>query len=484
MAKNITKILLINPASVVKKSWVEGIQTFPLGLASIAGMLLEHGYEVSILDCFIEDFNNQTELDAEHVQIGMDDSLVLDRIRSLKPDLIGIGIQFSIQLTSSLRLVSKIRSEFSTLIVAGGNHVSAAPETLARSGIDWLILGEGEKRMLHLIRAAEAGDMSNLGIEFIDLSGGSSSEFSQITPGVIDDLDELPMPRYDLLPMEKYWAMAGSRFANMFITRGCPYNCIFCSIHTIMGRKVRKKSTDKVIHELRYLHDTLQINEIFIEDDNLTFDVEWAKQLFRKIIAENIRLKIHFRNGIRADKVDLELLKLMKKAGVVQIAYAPETGSQQTLDKIIDKHFDLKQGEKAIKMANKAGIYVSCFLIIGFPEETMDDIRQTIDYAFYLKKIGSDNVWISCAVPYPGTRLYRQCVERKIISQGPSVYLDLATMGSVISNEHFTAEEIKLIRDEAMHKLTANRKLYLLKQAVVNPYIFFYKIRNIILRRI
>lgn len=483
----IKKILLINPPSIIKKSWVEGIQTFPLGLASIASVLVQNNYDVKILDCFIENYKRRQSISDDLYRVGMSDEEIIAAIKEYKPDFIGVSIQFSIQYLSALHINSLIKEIDKNIItVTGGNHVSAAPETIKKGSFDWLIIGEGEFRFLNLVDAINANTTNLLTPEITCLSDDKPlTDFPNLKIEYIKDLNTLPIPSYNLLSLKKYWEMAGgSHWANMFITRGCPYNCVFCSIHTIMGKKVRYKNVDNVIKEVIYLKRKLGVNEIFIEDDNLTFNMNWAKDFFRKIIQENLHLKIHLRNGVRADKVDLVLLKLMKKAGVIHLAFAPESGNQKTLDNIINKHLKLKDVENSIKMANKVGIFVSCFLVIGFPEETLDDVKKTIKYASKLKRIGSDNVWISCATPYPGTRLFDNCTKYGILSKEDIDYQELSTMGTVIYNKYFTAEELKNIRDNAMRKLTSHRKLQILKLLLSNPFLFIHKMRNIIVRRV
>ncbi len=483
MKRKTQKILLINPPAIVKQSWVEDVQSFPLGLAFIAAVLQKNDYEVKILDCFIEDVTNKQPINNGLIRIGISDDEIADIIKEYSPDLVGISMQFSIQLNSAIHvntLIKKINKNIIT--VTGGNHVSAAPETIVNNNIDWLIIGEGEFRLLN---ALNENSTDTLPPEIVHLSENVSlPDLSKNKPKYIEDLNSLPMPQYDLLSLDKYWAASGGRrWANIFTTRGCPYNCVFCSIHTIMGKKVRYKSVDAIFEEIILLSRKLGVKEIYIEDDNLTNDINWAKELFRKIIQEKLGLSFYLRNGVRADKLDIELLRLMKKAGVKSISLAPESGSQETLNNIISKKMDLADCEKAVKMASKAGIYVLCYLVIGFPKETLEDVQTTIKYARKLKNLGCDNVFISCAVPYPGTRLFDECIESKIISTDNFDYQELATMGSVIHNKWFTADELKQIRDKAMQKLTSNLKLQLLKLLLVNPFMFFAKTKNIILRR-
>lgn len=452
---SIKKILLLSPPSIVKQSWSEDVGSFPLGLAYIAAVLKQNNFEVEILDCFIEGFFNRQKMDNQLMRIGMSDDEIIETVIRRAPDLIGISIPFSCQISSALHinsLIKKINRDIIT--VAGGNHVNAAPKSIGHNTFDWIIIGEGEYQLLNLIKAINNKNTRNGSINAICVSDGISDNHVNTKTDFIEDLDSLPFPQYRLLSLEKYWnARGGRRWINMIATRGCPYNCVFCSIHTIMGRKVRYRSVNNVLKEIAFLKQEFGIEQIFFEDDNLTSNMKWAKELFNKILQENFGLEIFFRNGIRADRVDLELLKLMKRAGVKRVWFAPESGSQKTLDNIIKKKMRLEDCENAIRMAKNVGLDVTCFLVIGFPEETMEDVKQTINYGRKLKKLGCNSIWISCAVPYPGTELFANCVKRGIISGENIDYQRLSTMDSVIHNEYFTAKELKQIRDQAMHQL-------------------------------
>jgi magnesium-protoporphyrin IX monomethyl ester (oxidative) cyclase len=448
------RVLLVAPPFTVKKTWTDDIASFPLGLAYIASSLREKGHAVEILDCYIEDYKNRIDVGGGLVRVGMSESSIIGRIEESAPDVVGVSIPFSCQLQSALdigRIVKGLDPQITT--VAGGNHPNAAPETIDRNSFDWIILGEGERSFPMLLDSLDGegapGDTAGaVRSDDPDLSSRAGEKHRYI-----DDLDSLPFAAYDLLPMEKYWEKnSGRPYVNMIATRGCPFDCVFCSIHTIMGSKVRRRSVDSVLEEIDLLRNRFGIEEIWFEDDNLTAHMAWAKELFKGIVRRDYGLSLYFRNGIRGDRVDLELLTLMRRAGGRRVCFAPESGSQETLDRIINKRMKLEDVEKAIVLARKAGLAVTSFLVIGFPEETIEDVRQTIGYAEKLKKLGCDSIWISCAMPYPGTRLYAQCIERGILPEGVD-YQDLSTMDAVISNSSFTAGQVKSLRDEAMKRL-------------------------------
>jgi anaerobic magnesium-protoporphyrin IX monomethyl ester cyclase len=451
----VKRILLINPPVQVKQSWADDVGSFPLGLSFIAAVLERNHFEVKILDCFIEGFFNRRAVDGRLIRIGMSDDEIIKAIVEYSPDLVGIAVQFSCQLSSALHLNSVVKKiNTGVVTVAGGNHASAAPESLGRGTFDWIVVGEGEFRLLGLIQAINDQNIGAAVPGVFSTSGPPSRDVPVAVGGFIEDLDSLPFPSYGLLPLEKYWRIRGdTRWINMIATRGCPYHCVFCSIKTIMGKRVRTRSVDSVLEELIHLKREFQVRQIYFEDDNLTCNIRWAKELFRKIIREELGMEYFFRNGIRADRVDLELLKLMKKAGTRRVCFAPESGSQKTLDTVIRKNMRLEDCEKAVRMARRAGLDVTCFLVIGFPEETLEDIRKTVQYGRRLRRLGCDRIWLSCAVPYPGTELFENCVRRGILSRDEIDYQSMSTMDSIIHNEWFTAEEVKRIRDQAMTDL-------------------------------
>jgi magnesium-protoporphyrin IX monomethyl ester (oxidative) cyclase len=425
--------------------------SFPLGLAYLAAMLRKNGLTVKILDCFGEDVFNLRSVENGWKEIGLSDERIIKNIDDFSPDLIGITVSFSCQYYCVLDLASLIKSVSpKVIIVVGGNHVSAVPEKIDCTFIDYLIVGEGEYTLLQLIESLNSGRLAD------DIPGVISKYASEYNfPKHIENLDDLPFPALDLLPLRKYWS-SRKRWINMIATRGCPYDCNFCSIHTIMGRQVRMRSIENIVEEIKYWNRTYDIQEIYFEDDNLTTNKQWAKELFQKIAENNFGIRFFARNGVRADSVDKEVLTLMKAAGFQDFWIAPETGNQRTLDEIIGKNMKLEDCTRAVALAGEVGIEVNAFFIMGFPEESWADIEATIEYARFLKDLGCKAFWFSLAAPYPGTRFFKQCVERGFIPEDID-YRKLRTVDSLISNEYFTAAELKALREKVLNDLSPPR---------------------------
>ncbi len=278
----------------------------------------------------------------------------------------------------------------------------------------------------------------------------------------------------------------------MITSRGCPFDCNFCSIHSVMGFKLRLRSVDNIIIEIEELKKRFNLDEIWFEDDNLTGDIKRAKDLFRNIIDRDLGITFYARNGLRPDNLDNEMLTLMKKAGFKEIALAPESASQRTLDEIINKRLQLEDLERVIIMAKDTGLKTNCFLVIGFPEENLDDVKRTVEYGSKLRKLGSSLIFISCATPYPGTRLFSECIEKGIIDPEDFDFRKLSTFDSVIHNDFFSAADLAVMRSKAENKLNKFEKtrqnIFKIKYFFTEPIWFikkaFYKIKLTILHKV
>ncbi|HXW01054.1 MAG TPA: radical SAM protein, partial [Anaerolineae bacterium] len=370
-----------------------------------------------------------------------------------------------------------IRKTFpEVVVVAGGNHISAAPEKIERTLIDYLVLGEGEHSFLQLIQAINAQESTTT------IPGVMAKDSSNcLPPQFIKNLDDLPLPALDLMPLQKLWG-SGPRWIIMVATRGCVYNCVFCSIHTIMGRRIRRRSIDNIIVELQHWKRLYKIQEVYFEDDNLTANKKWAKELFRQIAKCNLGIRFYARNGIRADTVDKEMLLLMKAAGFQDFMIAPESGSQRTLDEIIGKKMKLEDCTQVVKLAREVNLGVNAFFVIGFPEETWADIDATLAYARHLKALGCAGFWISLASPYPGTRLFKQCQERGLLPENFD-YRRCRTVDYQVNNPHYSAVELKAYRRRVMAELSpppltlTNRLRNGLILLIQDPSYFLVKLR-------
>ena len=213
-------------------------------------------------------------------------------------------------------------------------------------------------------------------------------------------LDTIPAPDYSLLPLKKYsYELMGNNFMLFEMSRGCPYNCIYC-LKKMYGQKYRIKSIKKLGEEMETAINKYGIKNAYFIDLEMTANKKAVNELCDFIINKRIRLRWCCQT--RADSVDFELLRKMKKAGCVLIHYGVETGSPRIM-KLIEKKITHKQILEGIRLTHKAGIETACFFMFGFPTETDEEMQMTIDFA---KRLNPTYASFHTATIYPGTKLF------------------------------------------------------------------------------
>jgi len=369
--------------------------TPPIGLGYLVSVLREGGYDARILDAQLQSF------DAEKT---------LEKIKKIKPDVLGISV-----LTSNYPGAKKIANETKkslpdTKIVLGGPHPSALPEAvLSEISADFLIRGEGEYSFLELIRFLKSGKNDPSGIE--NLCYRKNGEI-KTKPCLIKatDLDKIPPPAWDLITPRRYPANPHQFFfrkhpiAPVITTRGCPFDCAFCSASFLAGKNLRMRSPGKVVDEIETLVERYGVREIHFEDDNFTLVKKHTESICRKIIERQIKIVWQCPNGIRADAVDRRLIGLMRKSGCYRLSFGIESGSQAILDGV-NKKLDLKKVPDVIKNVKEEGIEVQAFFILGLPGETKKTISLTMSL---IEKLPIDFLDISLLTYLPGSRLFNE----------------------------------------------------------------------------
>lgn len=329
----------------------------PLGLAYIAAVLRSQGYNVRIIDMNVETKSlEELEKVCEKEQ----------------PDIIGIS-STTITYNSCVNILKHIKSFLpSTIKVVGGPHASIIPHEFLNYS-DFVVYGEGEYTVLEVIETLENNrDPST--IKGLVLKRDKTIIETFPRP-LINDLDSLPLPARDLLPMEAYSDNKGA----ILTSRGCPFNCIFCNSHLIFGKKFRARSPKNVVDEIEYLIKTYNVQVIRILDDMFTSNRKRVLEICDEILNRGLNIGWELTNGTRVDKVDKELLKKMHEAGSYRIYYGIESGSERVL-KLLRKDINLDQARRVVKWTKEIGIEVGGFFMIGGPGETMETIRETENF--------------------------------------------------------------------------------------------------------
>ena len=395
MNKNID-VMLINPYDENAVKNALGFITPPLNLMYLASSLEEKSYSVKIID-------------DDLLQKGYEN--VSKQAEKLNPQLVGVTATTS-TIKSALKYLELIKNILpESLTVIGGPHTTFMPyETLKNSdNLDVVVIGEGEETMVDLADHATQNieDINDVnGIVYRDLKDGNLRT-TEKRP-LIKDLDKLPFPARHLVPFDSY-GVSQEQTGGIITSRGCVYNCNYCSSSLIMGKKFRSRSPGNVVDEIEELINTYHINDIGFMDDTFMLNKKRASDIADEIKARDLDLT--FVASSRVDRVDKSLLENLKSSGLKTIYYGVESGSQRILD-LMKKGITLKNVEDAVKMAKDVNLEVLTSFILGYPGETEEDMNTTIDFS---TKLDSDYCQYSILTPFPGTPIYKDLIEKNLI---------------------------------------------------------------------
>jgi len=379
-----TKIALISPPPPSPWAFVDYLNP-PVGVAYLAAVLEKNGYEVMVLDC---------------PALKMTYSKIEQEIRRFEPDIVGIT-SVTATFSSALKVARTIKESYPrALIVFGGPHVTIMDEQSLREQkeVDVIVRGEGEQTIVDLARC-----VSDSGVKSIDkVAGITFRKNGQIvrTPDrpYIQNLDELPYPAYHYFPLRKY-RIFGKLGLPMITSRGCPLQCTFCLVPRIAGNDFRARNVKNVVDEIEWMKDQYKPDFITFNDDIFTFNKERVLDFCSEIKRRNIKLPWDCQT--RVDCVSKEILGKMKAANCQLVNFGAESGCQKMLD-AMRKGTTVHQNEIAIKWTKGAGLSVAMSLIVGYPGETKESLKQTFDF---IRKAEPDDVYLYLATPYPSTEL-------------------------------------------------------------------------------
>jgi anaerobic magnesium-protoporphyrin IX monomethyl ester cyclase len=332
---------------------------------------------------------------------------------------VGISCQI-IQYEQACEAIQFIKQHYpATKVVAGGAFPSTAPEDCLRnSDIDAVCCGEGELTMLELLQAWERGLPLDQ-VHGIAFRGENGKAIKTQPRALIEDLDEMPLAAYHLLDIAPYISAEHAadftgkkrRCIELITSRGCPYQCIYC--HSLFGKRFRGRSAQNVMDEIRLLHDKYEITEYVIWDDTFTMDLPRAKKICDLIVESGLKIVLQLRAGVRSESMDEELMAKLKQAGTETMCVGIETAVWR-VQKLIKKNLKIEKVEALLDLAAKYKITTIGFMMLGFPGETVAEIRESIRWASQSKL---DYTFFSIATPYPGTELYDLAIQNGYFAQ-------------------------------------------------------------------
>jgi len=424
-------VFLLNPSSESARGTNRATIYPPLGLLYI-GSTIKSTHKVRIID-----FN----------ALGMDQKFLLKEIYEHKPDIIGISANV-VTSGAAITLAKQIKEKFKEiLLVTGGPMPTVTPETFLES-FDIVVRNEGEETFRRVLE--------NEPLEKIDgISFKKEGKIIHNNPAkLISDLNGLPFPDYSLLEpsLKNYRSRARAMpSAPIMTSRGCPYLCTYCN-KNIFGHKFRARSPENVIQEIEYLINEYGIKQIDILDDNFTLDMKRAEEILDLIIYKKFNIFINLQNGICANRVNRQLIRKMKKAGVYKVGIGVESGNQKILENV-KKNVDLKNVKEVIGDFKKEGIIVYGFFMLGLPGDTPETMLDTINFAIDANPHIAD---FSITVPFPGTELYEWVKKYGRFITEPSIGYEMGFFGG----KAFYETEKTLAMDVEKYFVRAYRTFY------------------------
>lgn len=371
----------------------------PLGLMILAACLKSENHEVRVFDP------------------GLHIKNVTNALEGFSPDLIGYSL-LTTQVARAREMQTQLRLSFPNAITcAGGIHATALPEWTVRNlNLDFVVIGEGEVTFPEAVRALEA----HRSLECVHGVGYLSQGNYIRTPPreLIQDLDRIPLPDRNSIDFNRYLRPPGNirgkflkRATSLITSRGCPFGCIFCSSHGLFGRKVRRRSIDHVMHEIEELIKEYRIDGLWFLDDTLLEDPQWLSSFCEAIG------KTHLPWGCQAHvrRADESLFRKMKASGCLQLEFGVESGSEKILARL-RKGSSPDDVRRAFAICKKLKIRTLANFMIGIPDETISDARQSLALA---REIQPDHVVVTFTTPLPGSDLYTEADLKAWLPQTP-----------------------------------------------------------------
>ena len=420
----------------------------PLGILYISAFLHKRGIENKIFDTT---FSSKDELK----------KYLVDE----KPYYIAIYVNLMTKLNvlEIIRFIKSTEELKNSKIILGGPEVRYNSTDLLKHGADFVVIGEGEETTLELIKKLEMKNENDFkqinGIGFKDENG---DYFFTPERALINNIDQLPIPNRNGIDIRKYlkaWKEHHKLDAISVSTmRGCPYTCRWCS-RAVYGLSYRRRSPAAVVDELLKIKEEYNPDTIWFVDDVFTISHKWLFAFNEELKKNN--LKINYECITRADRMDEDVIKIMKESGCFRVWIGAESGSQKIID-AMDRRVKVEQVREMIKLAKKYEIEAGTFIMLGYPGETESDIEETIDH---LKKSNPDHFTITVAYPIKGTEFFQEIEanqvdafnweaqtdrEREFIRTYPRKYYDFAVRRVVNEVKYFKKSNNRLINSEAI----------------------------------
>lgn len=439
------KVLLLRPPLAFGQASATTLLCPPLGLAYIAAAVRAAGHDTSCIDASGEAPFRQTPDGHGLIRIGLTTDEILDRIAHAAPAVIGVSVFFSQDWPATRALLTDIKAAFPALIiVAGGEHVSALPELCLTQcpALDVCVRGEGEGTMTDLLDSiASSRDLAS--VSGIVYRTGDGLTRTALRPRL--DLDRLTWPAWDLVPIEHYLANGFSFGVNrgrtlpILASRGCPFECTFCSNPDMWTQRWLVRPVEDVIAEMAHAIETYRVECFDFYDLTTIVRRDWILAFCDAIIARGWKISWQMPAGTRSEALDADVLAALFRSGNRYLVYAPESGSTATLA-AVRKRIDLDVMAASIATAAAIGHSVKLNMIVGLPTETWRDALATLRFLVRMAWVGVEDTFVASFSPYPGSALFEQMrASGQLPALDDDYFRGLASIASFAQSRSYSA---------------------------------------------
>jgi anaerobic magnesium-protoporphyrin IX monomethyl ester cyclase len=476
-------VCLLKSPALLKAFALSTLTAPPIGIAYLAGTLRGAGIAYQVVDAVGEALDQILPLEyCDGYAIGLTMDEIVAKIDP-RSDIVGLSCMFSSSWPYDRRLIEKIRAKFPVArIVLGGEHATACADFILDTcaAVDICVLGEGEETLLALVHAVRDGrDLSEItGLAYRDDTGIQRTERRKR----VREIDSIPLPDWEQIPIDNYMTrglghgIANARSMPMMATRGCPYQCTFCSSPMMWTTRWLARTPATVVDEMESYVERYQAKNFDFYDLTAIIKKDWIVAFAQEILSRGLKIEYQLPSGTRSEAIDDEVSELLFRSGCRQMNYAPESGSAATLDRI-KKKVKLPRLEESLRGACRHGLKVMVNIIL-FPDDTWQDVRATFRFMLRCSWLGLHDIAFVPYVPYPGAELYDRLVkEGRLPPLGEEYFLSLLTHSDISSakshNPRFSARQVQMVRLGFLALFYSSSYLF-------RPHRIFLNLKNIV----
>ncbi|MDP7445137.1 MAG: radical SAM protein [Candidatus Poseidoniia archaeon] len=454
--KRDVKICLIRPSIVVPANNATTMFTPPLGLTYVAGALRNAGFQVQFIDAVGESLDTRHPAPNDCFLYGLS---LEEIVCNIDPDseIIGVAFGFSFEWPTGRDLVNDIRRLFpNALLIGGGEHITAVPDqSMTDSALDIGVLGEGEETAVEIATAYAEDRLDPAAIEGVIYRNEDNEIVSTSRRPRKIEIDTIPLPAWDLTPIENYlgrrygFGVNRGRSMPMMASRGCPYQCTFCSNPSMWSTKWIPRNTDLLLDEMQYYIERYGIQNFDFYDLTAIVKKSWIVDFCHKIEQRGLNFTWQLPSGTRSEAIDGEVAALLYKSGCRNISYSPESGSPSVLNRI-KKKITVESVIDSIKACFVNGMNIKTNIIFGFPGETYREVFQSYRFIMRMALAGAYDISVWAFSPYPGSELFAQISAQQKLTMDDNYYDSLRsyadTSKTVSYSENFSDQQLKTLR--------------------------------------